>query len=258
MHTIISSLAESLRNAEKSKTPISPIGAKLPSVKDAYAVQEANTAHWTSAGRRLVGRKIGLTSRSVQKQLGVNEPDYGMLFADMMIPDGWELSRARLIQPKLEGEVAFVLGRDLDLEQITIADVLRAIDFAIPAIEIVDSRIKEWKISLHDTIADNASSGLYVIGNEPKRLDQLNLCDAGMAMELGGERISSGEGAACLGHPVNAVWWLAQVMNMVGNPLKSGDTVLSGALGPMVAPTWDGVVQMRIEGLGAVRLALVP
>ena len=258
METTISTMAESLRNAEKTKTPIPPIATNILSVEDAYAVQEANTAHWTSAGRRLVGRKIGLTSRSVQKQLGVNEPDYGMLFADMMIPDGWELSRARLIQPKLEGEVAFVLGRDLNFEQITIADVIRAVDFAIAAIEIVDSRIKDWKIGLYDTVADNASSGLYVIGNEPKRLDKLNLRDAGMTMELDGEKISSGEGAACLGHPINAVWWLAQVMNRVGRPLKSGDTVLSGALGPMVAPKWDGVVQMRIDGLGAVRLALVP
>src|ERR1700733_4562672 len=258
MQTIISSLAESLRNAEETKIPIPPIATKLPSVEDAYAVQEANTVHWTSAGRRLVGRKIGLTSRSVQKQLGVNEPDYGMLFADMMIPDGWELSRARLIQPKLEGEVAFVLGRDLDLEQITIADVIRAIDFAVPAIEIVDSRIKDWKISLYDTVADNASSGLYVIGNEPKRLDKLNLRDAGMAMELGGEKISFGEGAACLGHPLNAVWWLAHVMKRVDHPVKSGDTVLSGALVPMVAPKWDGVVEMRINGLGAVHLGLVP
>ena len=130
----------------------------------AYAAQEINTKRWLAAGRAPRGRKIGLTSLAVQKQLGVDQPDYGMLFDDMAIPDGWEIGRKQLIQPKVEAEIAFVLGSDLDHERLTMADVIRAVDFALPAIEVVDTRIADWKIGILDTIADNASSGLYVLG----------------------------------------------------------------------------------------------
>lgn len=249
--------ADRLLEAQQSGVPCAPIRDMLVEgdLDAAYAVQEINTGRALAAGRVLVGRKIGLTSRAVQKQLGVDQPDYGMLFADMAVPDGWEIARNRLIQPKVEAEVAFVLGRDLDSEHLTTADVLRAVDYALPAIEVVDSRVADWKISILDTIADNASSGLYVLGNEPKKLDGLDLRMCGMVMEIRGEPVSTGTGAACLGHPVSAVLWLAQVMARVGRPLKAGDTVLSGALGPMVPVRWGDVAEARINGLGSVRAA---
>ncbi len=248
-------IADKIFEAHRSGTPCAPVRELLPegAIDQAYAAQEINTKRWLDAGRRLVGRKIGLTSIAVQKQLGVNQPDYGMLFDDMCIPDGWEIDRRRLIQPKVEAEVAFVLGRDLDEERITIADVLRAVDFVLPAIEIVDSRIADWKIGIIDTIADNASSGLYVLGGSPKKLDGLDLRMAGMTMESAGEPISVGAGAACLGDPLSAVWWLARTMARVGRPLKAGDTVMSGALGPMVSVKWGDVVEARIAGIGSVR-----
>ena len=250
-------VAERLRIAEQTRTPIPPIRDAFPAgaVALAYAAQEINTARRLAEGRRLVGRKIGLTSVSVQKQLGVDQPDYGMLFDDMAVPDGAEVEAGRLIQPKVEAEIAFVLGRDLDDERLTVADVLRAVEYALPAIEIVDSRIADWKIGLLDTVADNGSSGLYVLGASPKRLEGLELRLAGMVMEHKGEPVSVGAGAACLGHPLNAMLWLARTMAKAGRPLKAGDTVLSGALGPMVAAQPGGVYEARINGLGSVRAA---
>lgn len=250
-------IAEKIHEAHRGGVAIPPVRERLPAgdLAAAYAVQERNTKRWLDSGRHLVGRKIGLTSIAVQKQLGVDQPDYGMLYADMAVPDGWEIERKRLIQPKVEAEVAFVLGRDLDGEHLTLTDVVRAVDYAVAAIEVVDSRIAEWKIGILDTIADNASSGLYVLGNEPRPLRKLDLRLCGMVMESHGEPISTGAGAACLGNPLNAMWWLAVTMARVGRPLKAGDTVMSGALGPMVAVKWGDVVEARINGLGSVRAA---
>jgi 2-keto-4-pentenoate hydratase len=253
----VNQVADKIFEAHRLGAPCAPVRELLPegALDLAYAAQELNTRRWLEAGRRLVGRKIGLTSLAVQKQLGVDQPDYGMLFDDMAIPDGWEIARKQLIQPKVEAEVAFVLDRDLDQERLTIADVLRAIAFALPAIEIVDSRIADWKIGILDTIADNASSGLYVLGATPKKLNHLELRGAGMVMESAGEPVSVGAGAACLGDPLSAVLWLAKTMARVGRPLKAGDTVLSGALGPMAPVKWGDVFEARIEGLGSVRAA---
>ena len=250
-------VADKLWTAGETRQPIPPIRDLLPAgaLDLAYAAQNFNTERKLAAGRRLVGRKIGLTSRAVQKQLGVDQPDYGMLFDDMAVLDGWEVARNRMIQPKVEAEIAFVIGRDLDDERITIADVLRAVEFALPAIEIVDSRIADWKIGILDTIADNASSGTYVLGAQPKKLEGLDLRLAGMTMEHMGEPVSVGAGVACLGDPLSATLWLAQTMARVGRPLKAGDTILSGALGPMVTVKWGGVYEARIEGLGSVRAA---
>ncbi|MGO9388923.1 2-keto-4-pentenoate hydratase [Rhodoblastus sp.] len=253
----VQQVADKIFEAHRLGKPCAPVRDLLPegALDRAYAAQEINTERWLAGGRRLVGRKIGLTSLAVQKQLGVDQPDYGMLFDDMAIPDGWEIGRKQLIQPKVEAEVAFVLERDLDQERLTIADVLRAIAFALPAIEVVDSRIKDWKIGILDTIADNASSGLYVLGATPKKLKDLDLRSAGMVMESAGEPVSVGAGAACLGDPLSAVLWLAKTMARVGRPLKAGDTVMSGALGPMVGVKWGDVVEARISGLGSVRAA---
>lgn len=255
----IRTAADRLFEAQRSGTACDPVrdllatGDVAADLAAAYAVQEINTRRALDAGRVLVGRKIGLTSKAVQKQLGVDQPDYGMLFADMAVPDGWEIARSRLIQPKAEAEVAFVLGRDLDSEHITVAEVMRAVEYALPAIEVVDSRVAGWNIRILDTIADNASSGLYVLGNEPRKLDGLDLRLCGMVMEIKGEPVTTGAGVACLGHPLNAMWWLATVMARVGRPLKAGDTVLSGALGPMVPAAWGETVEARITGLGSVR-----
>jgi 2-keto-4-pentenoate hydratase len=204
-------------------------------------------------GRRLVGRKIGLTAQSVQKQLGVDAPDYGMLFADMAVADGEEVATHRLLQPRVEGEVAFCLNRELADPQLTMADVMRAVDYAVAAIEIVGSRIAGWDIKITDTIADNASSGRYVLGNEPRRLGQFDTRLCGMSLERRGEQVSLGAGAACLGNPLNATLWLARKMAAIGRPLQAGDIVMSGALGPMVAVQPGDAFELRINGLGSVR-----
>jgi len=246
-----------INDAWRSRQPIAPIREHFAEgdTEAAYAVQNVNTTRWEAEGRRLVGRKIGLTSKAVQKQLGVDQPDYGMLFHDMEVPDGWEMTRSQLIQPKVEAEVAFVVGRDLTDERMTLAEVIRAVEFALPAIEVVDSRISDWKIGIIDTIADNASSGLYVLGSQPKLLKDIDLRLCGMVLECRGEPLSTGVGAACLGNPLNAMWWLARTMARAGRPLKAGDTVLSGALGPMVPVQWGEVMEARIAGLGSVRAA---
>lgn len=249
--------ADLLYQARASGTPVAPIREHLPpgDVAAAYAVQERNTRRWIAEGRHVVGLKCGLTSTAVQRQLGVDQPDYGVLFSDMAVPDGWEIGAEQLIQPRAEAEVAFVMGRDLDREHLTMADVLRAVEYAVGAVEIVDSRIADWKIGIVDTIADNASSGLYVLGTEPRRLGEIDLRLCGMVMERRGEPVSVGAGAACLGHPLNAVLWLARVMARAGHPLRAGDTVLSGALGPLAPVERGDVLEARIQGLGSVRAA---
>ena len=225
----------------------------LTDVASAYAAQEFNTRRWLDEGRRLVGRKIGLTAKSVQKQLGVDAPDYGMLFADMAVADGEEVLTHTLLQPRVEGEVAFCLKRELTDPQLTMTDVIRAVDYAVAAIEIVGSRIAGWDIKITDTIADNASSGRYVLGNEPRALGEFDLRLCGMNLERRGESVSLGAGAACLGNPLNATLWLARTMAASGRPLQAGDIVLSGALGPMVAVQPGDVFDLRINGLGSVR-----
>lgn len=256
MSSPIDAAADALLAAHDTGRPIDPIAPLLPptaTIDDAYAVQDVTTRRWIAAGRRLVGRKIGLTSPAVQAQMGVNQPDYGLLFADMEYADGQVLPASRLIQPKIEGEIAFVLGRDIAAEDVTVSEVLRAIDFALPAIEVVDSRIADWRIGILDTVADNASSGLYVVGSRPVTLDKLDLHNCGMIVERAGEIVSTGVGAASLGNPLLAVKWLAQTMVKAGRPMRAGDIILSGALGPMVAVRPGDAFEIRIEGLGRVR-----
>ena len=254
---VISAVAAQLRQAAESGQAIAPIRDQLSAggVAAAYAVQKANTDHYLKQGRRLVGRKIGLTSIAVQKQLGVDSPDFGMLFADMALYDGQEVALGKVLQPKVEAEIAFVLERDLEHADATLADVISAVAYALPAVEIVGSRIANWNIKLLDTIADNASSGLFVLGTQPKKLDALDLRLCGMAMERRGEPVSFGAGAACLGNPLNAALWLARTMVAVGSPLKAGDIIMSGALGPMVGVAPGDVLETRIHGLGTVRAA---
>lgn len=216
----------------------------------AYQVQALNTQFWLDQGRRITGRKVGLTAKSVQAQLGVNQPDFGVLFDDMLVEDGGCLSAARTLQPKAEAEVALVLERDLDKPDATYMDVLDAVAYALPAIEIVDSRIANWAITFADTVADNGSSAFYVLGKTPRLLDGLDLRTCGMVLETNGHIASVGAGAACLGHPLNAAVWLARTLAANGDRLNAGDIVLTGALGPMVPIKAGTLVSTTIGGLG--------
>lgn len=251
----IETAADLLWGAAESGKAIAPLRETFPAFgpQEAYAVQEINMQRKLQGGGRLIGRKIGLTAKAVQKQLGVDQPDYGMLFADMAIADGEPVAWSRLMQPKVEAEVALVMAHDLLESGISMAQMLRGVAFALPAIEIVGSRIAEWNIRFVDTVADNASSGLFVLGNTPVPLDGLDLRLAGMVMERKGEQVSLGAGAACLGHPLNAALWLANKMAELGRGLKAGDVVLTGALGPMVPVNPGDVFEARIQGLGSVR-----
>lgn len=246
-----------LSKAAKTHTPCDPVRALIEplGIAGAYEVQAKSTAEALQAGRRIVGAKVGLTSLAVQKQLGVDQPDFGLLFDDMEFGDDAPVPISRLIQPKVEAEIAFVLAKDLDSERPTLAQVTTAIAYALPAIEIVDSRVRDWKISIYDTIADNASSGLFVLGGSPRKIDTLDLKLCGVRLENRGEPVSTGCGAACLGNPLNAVVWLAGTLARLGQPLRAGTTILSGALGPMVPVKAGEVYEARISGLGRVAAA---
>lgn len=257
MTNVVQEAARLLSDAYRSGVPCAPLRAVvLPEgdVETAYAVQRAQVARWTEQGRRRVGAKAGLTSPAVQQAFGVNQPDFGTLFADMAVPDGAEVDLGRLIQPRVEAEVAFVLGADLPYEEVTAADVIRATEYLLPSIEIVDSRVAGWDISIVDTVADNGSSGLFVLGTSPRRPADVDLRLCGMVLEQAGEPVSVGAGAACLGNPLNAVAWLAGQLARSGRPLTAGDVVLSGALGPMVPVTPGAMYEARISGLGSVRV----
>ncbi|MEZ4238992.1 MAG: fumarylacetoacetate hydrolase family protein [Myxococcota bacterium] len=254
----IVSAAERLRVAEETRTPCAPLRDLFAGddVAAGYAIQEHATRRHEAAGRRLVGRKIGLTSRAVQAQLGVAQPDYGMLWADMAYADAEPVDLSRILQPKAEGEIALVLGRDLDREHLTVVDVLGAVAYALPAIEVVGSRVADWDISALDTIADNASAGAFVLGTVPVPLSAFDPRLCGMVLERRGEPVSVGAGAACLGNPLTAALWLARKMVAVGRPLREGDVVLSGALGPLVAVAPGDVLEVRITGVGSARAVL--
>lgn len=252
--------AAALREAALTRQFIQPLSQTYPQIDidHAYAIQQHNVDRRLAEGRRLVGRKIGLTAVAVQKQLGVDQPDYGALFDDMGFFDGEPIPAALLTQPRIEAEVAFVMGRDLTRPNCGQVDLLNAIDYALPALEIVGSRISDWNIRITDTIADNASSSAFVLGTRPCPLDQLDLRLCGMVLERRGEPVSVGAGAACLGQPLNALQWLARKMVALDTPLRAGDVVLSGALGPMVPVQAGDVFEARINGLGSVKAIFEP
>ncbi len=253
----IKSAARRIRNAWNIGKPIKPVRETLPpdDLEAAYAVQKINTDHWISEGRRVVGRKIGLTAKTVQIQLGVDQPDYGMLFADMCVVDGDEIPASKVLQPRVEAEVALVLEYDLYQQQLTLLDLIDATAYALPAIEVVGSRIAKWDINIVDTISDNASSGMFVLGTRPVHIEDLDLRGCGMVMENRGDQVSIGAGVACLGNPLNAALWLARKMVEVDTPLNAGDVIMTGALGPMAQVIPGDVIEARIEGLGSVRAA---
>ncbi|MEU7487362.1 fumarylacetoacetate hydrolase family protein [Streptomyces sp. NPDC042319] len=247
--------ADILAEAARTGVPCPPVRGLLPEgdLAAAYAVQRLTVRRGLAAGGRIVGRKTGLTSPAVQAQLGVDRPDFGALFADMAVPEGTPVPARRLLQPKVEAEVALVLAEDLPHRDCTIADVLRATDFALAALEIVDSRVAGWDISIVDTIADNASSGLYVLGSAPVPVTRLDLRGVRMTMTRNGEQVSAGTGADCLGSPLNAAAWLASSLAEAGDPLRAGDLVLTGALGPMVPAAPGDLFEAHISDLGSVQ-----
>jgi 2-keto-4-pentenoate hydratase len=236
--SVVALAAERLIAAARIVTATAPVRDVLGStdVALAYDVQNILTAARLAGGATIVGRKIGLTSPAVQAQLGVDRPDFGVLFDDMLVPDGGAVDVATLIAPKAEAEVAFVLKADLDGDPglIDAATAAAAVDYAVAALEIVDSRVAGWDITITDTVADNASSALFVLGSTRVTLDEFAPVDVTMTLDKNGERASSGNGAACLGDPLNALAWLARTAAEYGSPLRAGDVVLSGALGPMV------------------------
>lgn len=253
----VTQAALNLREAYRSGEPCAPIRGLIPpdDIAAAYAVQETNTRAWLAEGRRLVGRKIGLTSKAVQKQLGVDQPDFGMLYDDMAVHSDEEIFIASVMQPKAEAEIALILEKPLAREAHSPEDIAAATAYAVAAIEIVGSRIANWDIRIVDTIADNASSGRFVLGAAKVSLDKLDLVNCKMEMTKGGAAASSGSGAACLGNPLNAAAWLADAMVRFGRPLQAGDVVMTGALGPMAVVAAGDVFEARIEGLGAVKVA---
>lgn len=244
-------IAQRLRSAYSSG-PIPPLRGQLDPTDavGAYAVQAINTRVWEAEGRRIVGRKAGLTAKAVQQQLGVDQPDFGVLFDDMEVADGGRLDPARCIQAKAEAEIAFVLGADLPSAQSTPAEVAAAVATVHAAIEIVDSRIADWKITFADTVADNGSSAFFVLAEEGLPLAGLDLEGAAMTMTVNGEVASTGVGAAALGNPLNAAAWLARTLAERGEPLKAGDILLAGALGPMVTLKAGDQVRTEIAGIG--------
>ncbi|MFF2778877.1 2-keto-4-pentenoate hydratase [Streptomyces sp. NPDC058052] len=250
----VAEAAAVLEKATRTGVPCAPVRSLLPEadIEAAYAVQRLHVERGITAGRRLVGRKIGLTSPAVQLQLGVDRPDFGALFADMAVPEGRPIAPGRLLQPKVEAEVALVLGTDLPHRDPTLADLLRATAFALPALEIVDSRIADWDITIVDTVADNASCGLYVLGGTPVPLDRVDLRAVTMTLTKNGETVSEGTGADCLGSPLTAALWLASTLAGLGDPLRAGDIVLTGALGPMAVAAGGDEFTAHIEGLGTV------
>ena len=247
--------AEALHKARSTGTPIARVSDTfgVNGLEQAYAVAELNTQAALAVGRVISGKKVGLTSKAVQQQLGVDRPDYGVLFTDMEFRDGDELPMSRLIQPKAEGEVAFVVGRNLGDEHLTWGRFLLGLEYALPALEVVDSAIADWKITLVDTVADNASCGVYVLGTEPRRITDIDFLTLGMNLTRNGETVSVGSGAACLGHPLKAAYWLARTMASLGQPLQAGDVILSGALGPMFTFASGDDMALDLGPLGRLR-----
>jgi 2-keto-4-pentenoate hydratase len=243
-----------LQRAADERTPCEPVRDLIgdDDLAAAYAVQTRLVRARLDAGATVVGRKIGLTSPAVQQQLGVDQPDFGWLTDDMDVTDADEVPMHRLLQPKAEAEVAFVLKADLADGPLDVPQVRAAVDHVIAALEIVDSRVRGWDIRFADTVADNASSGLYVLGEERRTLDEVEPMELTMTMSLDGEVVSTGDGAACLGDPLNALAWLARTARDHGDPLRAGQVVLSGALGPMRDVHPGAVVTVDIPGLGSV------
>lgn len=251
--TLIAELGDRLYGALNARETIAPLTNSYPdmSIDDAYHVQQRMVQRRLDAGETVVGKKIGVTSKAVMDMLGVYQPDFGYLLSGMVYGEGESIAVNTLIQPKAEGEIAFVLKKDLLGPGITNAMVLAATECVMPCFEIVDSRIRDWKIRIQDTVADNASCGVFVLGDRAVSARAVDLSTCGMVLEKNGEVIGTGAGAAALGSPVNAVAWLANTLGRLGIPLKAGEVVLSGALAAMAPVKAGDNFRLSLGGIGA-------
>lgn len=246
-------LADELWEAERTGVAVEPLSSRHElDITDAYAVQTRNVERKLAGGARMIGRKVGLTSRPMQQVLGVDEPDYGVLFDDMVVEDGDEIPLSRLLQPRVEAEPAFVLERDLAGPGVTAGTALAAIAGVLPSIEMVDSRVADWKIKLVDTVADNASCGLLVLGGRMRKVDEVDLRLLGVVVSRAGEVVDTGAGAAVLGNPVRCVAWLANKLAAFGTSLRAGDVVLPGSPHRMVPVRPGDVFRAEFAHVGAV------
>ena len=255
----IDRLGAELDTAWREARPVAPLTERYPEITlvEAYAVQRQLLARRRAEGARVVGKKIGVTSRAVMDMLKVGEPDFGVLLDNMACRDGETIEHRRLIAPRAEGEIAFVLKRALRGPGVTAAMVLAATEFVMPCFEIVDSRITDWRIKIQDTVADNASSALFVLGDRAVRPDVVDLRTVGMVLEQNGEVVATGAGAAALGSPLNAVAWLANRLASFGEALEAGEVILSGSLAAMIAVKAGDSFRVSLGGIGsaAIRFA---
>ena len=242
--------------AGKTLAPLTSRHAEI-SIEDAYHIQQRMIARRLEKGERVVGKKIGVTSKAVMNMLGVHQPDFGYLLDGMVYNEGETIPMDTLIQPKAEGEIAFLLKKDLQGPGVTAADVIAATEGVMACFEIVDSRITDWKIKIQDTVADNASCGVFVLGDQLVDIANIDLALCGMVLEKNGDIVVTGAGAATMGHPVNAMVWLANTLGKLGIALKAGDIVLSGAMGAMVPVTKGDNLRMTIGGLGGCSVRFV-
>lgn len=242
--------------AFRERRTIAPLLLREPEITldDAYRIQERYVARRVDAGEKVVGKKIGVTSKPVQDALGVYQPDFGILLSGMVHEDGATIDLSGLIQPKAEAELAFVLKQDLAGPGITAMDVIHATDYVLPCFEIVDSRITDWQIKIQDTVADNASCGVYALGKDRGDPRKLDITLAGMVVEKNGEIISTGVGAAVQGSPANAVAWLANTLGALGIPFKAGEVILSGSQSALIPVTDGDELVCTVGGLGSCRV----
>ena len=254
-----SSLGDELYDALTGCHTVTPLSTRHPdiTIEDAYAVQQRLMARRVSAGERVVGKKIGVTSQAVMQMLGVFQPDFGILLDGMVYNEGQPIEAKTLIQPKAEGEIAFVLKHDLMGPGVSAADVIAATEGVMACFEIVDSRIENWKIKIQDTVADNASCGVFVLGDRLVDPRDVDLGTCGMVLEKNGEIVATGAGAAALGHPANAVAWLANTLGRLGMGLKAGEVVLSGSLGIMVPVQAGDSLRVSIGGIGGCSVRFI-
>lgn len=238
------------------QTTVTPLLEREPdiTIEDAYKIQQRMVDRRVAAGEKIVGKKIGVTSKAVQDFLGVFQPDFGQLTSGMIYQEGDTIDLGKLIQPKAEAELAFVLKEDLKGPGITAMDVIRATDYVVPCFEIVDSRIKDWNIKIQDTVADNASCGVYVLGKTKGDPRAVDITMAGMVLEKNGELFSTGVGAAVQGSPANAVAWLANTLGALGIPFKAGEVILSGSQSALVSVVDGDELVCTVGGLGSCRV----
>ena len=258
----VESLGDELFAALRARTVLDPLTARQPAIDiyDAYRVSLRFLERRRQEGERIVGKKIGVTSKPVQDMLGVHQPDFGFLLDSMQVPDGATvgLAQHRLIQPRAEGEIAFVLKQDLRGPGVTEAQVLDATDYVTPCFEIVDSRIRDWKIRIQDTIADNASCGVFVLGDARVKPAGLDLAAVKMDIRKNGEQIASGLGSAVQGHPAAAVAWLANTLGRFGIPFLAGEIILSGSLAPLLPIVPGDRFAMTLAGIGEASIGFDP